>query len=82
MLGEFLIHVRAWDLLRQLRRKQLCDLRRQVLAQEGPRKLRPAHELLEESVVAVGWWIWHKGESYAGDKSKTNNVEIENQWIL
>ena len=53
-----------------------------MLAQEGPGKFRPAHELLEEGVVAVGWWIRHKGESYAGEKDKTNRIGIENQWIL
>jgi hypothetical protein len=57
-------------------------LRRQVLAQEGPGKFRPAHELLEEGVVAVGWWIRHNGESYAGEKDKTNKIGIENPLIL
>jgi hypothetical protein len=40
-------------LFRQIGRKQLCDLRGQVLAKERLGEFRPAHELLEEGVVAV-----------------------------
>jgi len=75
MLGERLIHVRACNLHRQFGGEQLCDLRRQVLAPECLGKLRPAHELLEEGIVVVSWWIRHKSKSYAGLKSKTNRAE-------